>query len=408
MKEKFVIDFELEPADMEKVNELLNLIIEDASREKASDIHFNPVKEGLRLRYRVDGVLRDITFFNPLLYIPLVREIKERASMDTEVLHKPQDGKLKYESEEKYLDIRVSTLPSFFGENVVMRILDKCSVNLDFEKLGFSEKMLKDYKKLLNLPYGFIIVTGPTGSGKTTTGYASLKELADSRVNIMTAEDPVEYIIDNVIQTPINTKEGITFPVVLRHILRQDPDIVYCSEVRDEETAKLLIQLALTGHLTMTSLHTADATGALFRLIDCGVESFLVSNTVLGVISQRLIRTVCSGCKEGYSPPGDIVEILKKENLYRENMLIYRGKGCEKCRNTGYRGRTAVYELLIMDAELKEMLSSGISYSDMVKTVRNKGIESMRTDGFRKALEGITTVEEVLRVCVDKNGLPIF
>jgi len=408
MKEKFAINFELEPADMEKVNELLTLIIEDASREKVSDIHFNPVKEGFKIRYRIDGVLRDITYLNPLLYTPLVKKIKERASMDTEVFHKPQDGKLKYESEEKYLDIRVSTLPSFFGENVVMRILDKCSVNLDFEKLGFSEKMLDRYKKLLNLPYGFIIITGPTGSGKTTTGYASLKELADPRVNIMTAEDPVEYIIDNVIQTPINTKEGITFPVVLRHILRQDPDIVYCSEVRDDETAKLLIQLALTGHLTMTSLHTSDATGALFRLIDCGVESFLLSNTILGVISQRLVRTVCSDCKEGYSPSGDIVEILKKENFYREDLLIYRGRGCEKCKNTGYRGRTAVYELLVMDEELKEKLSSGASYSDMIKAVRNKGMESLRIDGFRKALDGITTVEEVLRVCVDKNGLPMF
>jgi len=408
MKEKFAINFELEPADMEKVNELLTLIIEDASREKVSDIHFNPVKEGFKIRYRIDGVLRDITSLNPLLYTPLVKKIKERASMDTEVFHKPQDGKLKYESEEKYLDIRVSTLPSFFGENVVMRILDKCSVNLDFEKLGFSEKMLDRYKKLLNLPYGFIIITGPTGSGKTTTGYASLKELADPRVNIMTAEDPVEYIIDNVIQTPINTKEGITFPVVLRHILRQDPDIVYCSEVRDDETAKLLIQLALTGHLTMTSLHTSDATGALFRLIDCGVESFLLSNTILGVISQRLVRTVCSDCKEGYSPSGDIVEILKKENFYREDLLIYRGRGCEKCKNTGYRGRTAVYELLVMDEELKEKLSSGASYSDMIKAVRNKGMESLRIDGFRKALDGITTVEEVLRVCVDKNGLPMF
>jgi type II secretory ATPase GspE/PulE/Tfp pilus assembly ATPase PilB-like protein len=399
MKEKF--DIEVDENDNNSLNELLNLIIEDACSDRASDIHLNPAKQGLKIRYRVDGSLRDISTLSPLLNDPLVKKIKERASLNIDISLKPQDGKINYEFGNKYLDIRVSTLPSFYGENIVMRILDKSTITLDLENLGFSGENLKKYRDLLNCPYGLIIINGPTGCGKTTTAYAGLKEMANPGINILTVEDPVEYLIDNVIHTQINTKEGITFPVTLRSLLRQDPDVVYCGEIRDDESAKLLLETALTGHVVISILHAMDSAEALSRLMDIGLEPFLLASALRGIISQRLIRKICPHCKEEISIAENLVNILKEENLYRENMVFYRGKGCQVCVNTGYRGRTALHEVVVMNDELKNEISSKPSCADLAKCFRSRAIASMKHDGLKKAIKGITTIDEVLRICSD-------
>jgi type IV pilus assembly protein PilB len=390
---------ELTYNDEKDVNELLDLIIEEAYLERASDIHLNPTKHGFNVRYRVDGIMRDITNLPPLLKAPLIKKIKENSLLDINKNTIPQDGKFTHETEKHYLDIRVSTLPSISGENTVMRILDKSAIILDMEKLGFNDANLKNYRDLLFKPFGMIVITAPTGCGKTTTAYAGLKEIATSNVNVITVEDPVEYLLDNVIHTQINPAEGMTFPATLKSILRQDPDIVFCGEIRDEETARLLIQTALTGHLVITILHARDCAEALTRLMDMGIEPFLLSSALLGVVAQRLVRKNCPGCTEEFSPSENLIKILKEENIINnDNITLSRGKGCDKCSaRNGYKGRTAIHEVLVMDNELKYFLPTKPSYSELEKLLRNKGISSMKKDGLEKSVKGITTINEVMR-----------
>ncbi len=399
MKEKF--DIEIDEHDDIKLNELLNLIIEDACSDRASDIHLNPAKQAFKIRYRVDGALRDISTLSDLLYNPLVKKIKERASLNSDIISKPQDGKINHEFGNRCLDIRVSTLPTFYGENIVMRILDKAAITLDLEKLGFSEENLKKYKDLLSCPSGLIIINGPTGCGKTTTAYAGLNEMANPGINILTIENPVEYLIDNVIHTQVNEKEGLTFSGALRSFLRQDPDVIYCGEIRDDVSAKILLETALTGHVVISILHAPDSAEALTRLIDMGLEPFLLASALKGIISQRLVRKICPDCKEEIPVPEGLVNMLKEENLYRENMVLYKGKGCETCRNTGYKHRTALYEVIVMDDELKNEISMKPSYADLIKFFRSRGEASIKHDGLKKAIEGITPIDEILRICSD-------
>ncbi len=399
MKEKF--DIEIDENDDVRLNELLNLIIEDACSDRASDIHLNPAKQAFKIRYRVDGVLRDISTLSDMLYNPLVKKIKERASLNSDILSKPQDGKINHELGNRCLDLRVSTLPTFYGENIVIRILDKATITLDMEKLGFNEENLKKYKDLLKCPFGLIIINGPTGCGKTTTAYAGLKEIANPGINILTIEEPVEYLLDNVIHTQVNEKEGLTFPGALRAFLRHDPDVIYCGEIRDDMSAKILLETALTGHVVISVLHAPDSAEAITRLIDLGLEPFLLASALKGIISQRLIRKICPDCKEEIPVSEGLVNILKEENLYRENMVLYKGKGCNACRNTGYKHRTALHEVIVIDDELKNEISIKPSHADLIKFFRNRGEASMKHDGLKKAIEGITPVDEVLRVCCD-------
>lgn len=388
---------ELTCNDEKDVNELLDLIIEDAYLEKASDIHLNPTKSGFNVRYRIDGIMRNVTNLSPLLKTPLINKIKEKSMLNINKNTIPQDGKFTHETQKHYLDIRVSTLPSISGENTVMRILDKTAIILDLEKLGFSDENLEKYREILFKPFGMIVITAPAGCGKTTTAYAGLKEIVTSNVNAITIEDPVEYLIDNVIHTQINPKEGMTFPATLKSILRQDPDIVFCGEIRDEETARLLIQTALTGHLVITILHARDCAEALTRLMDMGIEPFLLSSALLGVVAQRLVRKNCPECNETVLPSENLSKILSAEQINNEKTTLSIGKGCNKCGGIGYKGRTALHEVMVMDNELKDFISTKHSYSELEKFLRKKGITSMKKDGLEKAVKGITTVNEVMR-----------
>lgn len=384
-------------AEQAPVVKLVNMMIAQAVKERASDIHVEPEESEVRIRYRIDGVLREGVTLPKHLQSVIASRIKILSKMDIAETRKPQDGRMQLKMENKRLDVRVSAFPTVHGENIVMRILDKTSMLIGLVDLGLGESEFNEFNKLIRRPYGILLVTGPTGSGKTTTLYAALSGINSSEVNIITIEDPVEYEIPVVRQTQVSPKAGVTFASGLRAILRQDPDIIMVGEIRDKETADIAIQASLTGHLVFSTLHTNDAPGAVLRLVDIGIEPFLISTSVVGVLAQRLVRVVCAECKEAYEPNINVA----KEFGIKDKIVFYRGKGCHACKNTGYTGRIGIFELMPMSDEIKRLITSHAASDRIREAAKTLGVRSLREDGLDKVKRGVTTIEEVLRVTAE-------
>lgn len=381
-------------AEEAPVIKLVNLIILQAVKDKASDVHIEPADDKVLIRFRIDGILHEVQQIPKHLQSALASRVKVMAKMDIAEIRNPQDGRIQLKMESKSLDLRVSTFPTMHGENIVMRILDKSSVILGLKELGFSSKDLVEFDKLVRRPNGIVLVTGPTGSGKTTTLYAALSAINSIEKNIITIEDPVEYEIPLIRQTQVNPRAGLTFANGLRSILRQDPDIIMVGEIRDKETADIAIQASLTGHLVLSTLHTNDAASSLTRLVDMGVEPFLIASSVIGILAQRLVRVVCPKCKEKYIPSDEIIKDLGLS----QKIELFRGKGCMHCRNTGFTGRLGIFELLTVTEEIKNMVTAKRSANEIKKKALEQGMRVLRDDGMEKVKSGVTTAEEVLRV----------
>ncbi|HXC61916.1 MAG TPA: ATPase, T2SS/T4P/T4SS family [Nitrospiria bacterium] len=383
-------------ADDTPVIKLVNTMIAQAVREGASDIHVEPDAEVLRIRYRVDGLLHEVMTPPRNLQAGVTSRIKIMADLDIAEKRVPQDGRIQMKVAEKDIDIRLSTLPTIFGEKIVMRLLDKGNLLLGVDQLGFSPEALKKFKKMITRPYGLLLVTGPTGSVKTTTLYSVLKSINSFEKNVITIEDPVEYQVKMVNQVQVNPKAGITFANGLRSILRQDPDIIMVGEIRDRETATIAIQAALTGHLVFSTLHTNDAAGAITRLVDIGVEPFLVASSIIGIVGERLVRKICVHCKQSYSPSPDLLKSLGLGD--RKEITFMRGAGCQNCRGTGYSGRIGLFELMAMDETIRNLVVAKTSTSGIRIAAQKAGHVGLREEGLLKALQGITALEEVLRI----------
>jgi general secretion pathway protein E len=377
---------------------LVNLMLSQAVKARASDIHVEPYKDKLKVRYRVDGILYDKLAPPKRIQSTLVSRIKVMAKLNIAEKRLPQDGRIEIRIAEKNVDIRVSTIPTAFGERVVLRLLDKSTVLLELSDLGLPEDRLKLVDRLIRTPHGIILVTGPTGSGKTTTLYAALNTINNPDINIITIEDPVEYQIEGIGQIQVNPKIGLNFANGLRSIVRQDPDVILVGEIRDMETAEISIQSALTGHLVFSTLHTNDSASAVTRLIDMGIEPFLVSSSVMAILAQRLVRVVCDDCKEAYAPHEESLESIDITPEMAAGKKIYRGKGCPSCLNTGYRGRTGIFELMILDDSIKNLILKTSDANAIKRQAVEQGMLSLRQDGAQKVLDGITTIEEVFRI----------
>jgi type IV pilus assembly protein PilB len=378
------------------VIKLVNYIIYNAVKEAASDIHVEPGESALRIRYRIDGCLTEKLRPPHQMHAAVASRIKIMAGLDISERRLPQDGGIHVMMEKRPIDLRVSTMPGKYGEKVVIRVIDNERASVNLEKLGFGYDTLKAWRKLINIPNGIVLVTGPTGSGKSTTLYASLQELNHGEVNICTVEDPIEYALHGVNQFQVNEKAGFTFANALRALLRQDPDIMMVGEVRDAETAKLATQAALTGHLVLSTLHTNDAPAAITRLYNLGIEPYLVGATVVGVMAQRLVRKLCQHCKESYAP--GINEKRQIERVAGNIDTLYKAKGCSHCRNLGFSGRIGIYELLVPDDAMNEAISQGATLNDVRDMARKNGMITLRGDGMDKVKAGITTLEEIYRV----------
>ncbi|MCG7532196.1 type II secretion system ATPase GspE [Psychrobium sp. MM17-31] len=383
----------LESEDDAPIIKLINATLSEAIKEGASDVHIETFEKQLTIRFRVDGILREVLKPNRKLASLLVSRIKVMARLDIAEKRVPQDGRISLRIAGRGVDVRVSTMPSSHGERVVLRLLDKNQARLNLKDLGMTESVRERFNHLIHRPHGIILVTGPTGSGKSTTLYAGLTDLNSKDRNILTVEDPIEYNIDGIGQTQVNAKVDMTFARGLRAILRQDPDVVMIGEIRDLETAQIAVQASLTGHLVMSTLHTNTAVGAVTRLQDMGVETFLLSSSLLGVLAQRLVRTLCEDCREEHHADEAELALLGKS----EPTIIYRPKGCESCNYTGYKGRTGIHELLEVDDVVREMIHNGASESEIERQARTVSA-GIRGDGVSKVLAGITTLEEVLRV----------
>jgi type II secretory ATPase GspE/PulE/Tfp pilus assembly ATPase PilB-like protein len=377
----------------------VNLLIREAYAARASDIHLEATREGLRSRFRVDGVLADVPSPPRGLQAAVISRVKLLASLDIAERRVPQDGRIRARLEERELDLRVSSVPTLHGESVVLRLLDRGGQPVGLEELGMAPDELGAFRRLAERPHGILLATGPTGSGKTTTLYAALG-LRDARQEkVITVEDPVEYHLTGVTQVPVNAKAGVTFGSTLRSILRQDPDVLLIGEMRDTETALIAVQAAVTGHLVFSTLHTNDAVGALARLVNLGVQPYMVAAALEGVLAQRLVRRICPECRERYNPDPESVALLAERPVGR--VALERGRGCGACRETGYRGRTGIFELLHVTDEVRQALAQPESASRLRELARSQGMTTLRRDGWRKVQAGITTVEEVLRVTQD-------
>ncbi|MBA7666716.1 Type II secretion system protein E [subsurface metagenome] len=373
----------------------LDLIVSEAIKNRASDIHIEPGEDRLRLRYRIDGVMHEITTLPRSAHAPLISRLKILASMNI-ADHRPQDGQFSIRTKNKEVDVRVATISTTYGEMGVMRILDKAFAILDLTEIGFSPDNLRHYDQMLKSPYGMILVSGPTGSGKTTTLYASLNSLDRKERNIITIEDPVEYRLKDINQIQVNPRAGLTFANGLRAIMRHDPDVILVGEVRDSETSEIAVQAALTGHLVMASVHANDAIGVLFRLIDLGVDPFLISSALVGIIAQRMVRRVCPHCQKPTVAPVEAQVAYSKE-MGEERTEFFYGKGCNACANTGYVGRIAVFEMLRMTDEIRRLLLTGAIEAQIRVQAKEEGMISMWHDGMLKVKSGVTTPCEVLR-----------
>jgi len=380
------------------VIKMLNVMLTEAIQQGASDIHFEPSENGLGVRYRIDGVLQ-MRHAPPKEYqAQLITRIKVMSKLDIAEHRLPQDGRIKLRMGSKHIDFRVSTVPIVYGERIVLRILDKGNVLLGLNKIGMRIETLEAFTKMINLNEGIVLVTGPTGSGKTTTLYSAISEINSSEINVMTIEDPVEYKLAGMAQIGVNPKIHLTFSTGLRHILRQDPDVIMIGEIRDKETAEIAIQSSLTGHLVLSTLHTNDAPSALTRLVDMGIEPYLLSSSVIGVLAQRLVRMICPFCKKGYTPSKNELEEL---DLLREELIedcFYKGEGCAHCFGSGYKGRHGIYELMNVTSAIKRQLLISADALELQKVALTSGMSSLRREGAHLIQKGITSTAEVLRV----------
>jgi general secretion pathway protein E len=383
-------------ANQPPVVRYVNLLVNDAYDAGASDIHLEATRNGLSARFRLDGVLVAAPESPAELHHAIVSRIKLLAELDIAERRRPQDGRIRVRLEQRELDLRVSTVPTMFGESVVLRLLDRGGRPVVLGELGMSADVLAQVEHLASRPHGMLLVTGPTGSGKTTTLYAALQRRDIAAEKIITVEDPVEYQLPGVTQVPVHRQAGVTFGSALRSILRQDPDVVMVGEMRDAETAEIAVQAAMTGHLVVTTLHTNDAIGAIPRLLDLGIPEYLLAATVEGVLAQRLVRRICDGCREEYRPVPEQIALLARRPVRRHT--LWRGAGCAQCRDTGYRGRVGIYELLVMTDEVKDAVVRRASRAELRTLTEQAGMRGLRVDGWAKVETGITTIEEVLRV----------
>ena len=382
---------------------LVNLLVAGAIKDRASDIHVEPYSGNLKIRYRIDGILYDILSLPRRIQSPLTSRIKIMAKLNIAEKRLPQDGRIEIKIADRLIDIRVSVIPTAFGERVVLRLLDKSTNILMLSDLGMHDERIKLLNRLIKSPYGIILVTGPTGSGKTTTLYAALSTINLPEINIITIEDPIEYQMDGVGQIQVNPKIDLTFAVGLRSIVRQDPDVILIGEIRDRETAEIAIQSSLTGHLVFSTLHTNDAASAVTRLIDMGIEPFLVTSSVIAIIAQRLVRVLCPHCKEVYVPDKESLTNLGLDKAVLKNNTFYRKKGCNLCMQTGFRGRTAIFEIMIVDDEIKRLILKTSDANQINELAIKQGMITLQKDGIYKVMNGITTAEEVLRVTRSLN-----
>src|SRR5438477_5525594 len=391
-----------EVTDLEKMgNEspvirFVNYLIFDAIKQGASDIHIEPKEKALKIRYRIDGILFEA--MNPpwQMHPSIVSRLKIMSNLDISERRLPQDGRIRAVVHQRKVDLRLSTLPTACGEKVVMRILDNRSINVALEELGFGEDALTIWKRQIDEPHGILLVTGPTGSGKTTTLYSSLRVMDGNKLNIATVEDPIEYHLAQANQVQEFDTICMTFSAALRPLLRQDPDVTMLGEIRDPETARIAVQASLTGHLVLSTLHTNDAPASVTRLINIGVEPYLISSAVNAIVAQRLVRKMCQHCKEEFTPTAEMREFLTLQGFKSEK--VYQGKGCDRCRKTGYSGRLGIYELLVMDDSLRDMVTRNPDVNLLRKMCRERGLVTLREDGIRKVMKGLTTVDEILRV----------
>ena len=377
---------------------MVNVLIQTAVKEGASDIHVEPDRKHVRVRYRIDGVLYEMMSLPRFVHAPLTSRLKIMSEMNIAERRIPQDGRIHIRHNGKDYDMRVSSLPTVFGEKIVMRILDQSSVLIGLGRLGFTADMMAELEELVLQPTGMVLITGPTGSGKTTTLYSILNKINSVEKNICTVEDPVEYQLPGINQVSVNRKSGLIFPVALRSFLRQDPDIIMVGEVRDLETAEIAVQASLTGHLVLSTLHTNDAPATIVRLADMGVEPFLISAAVIGVVAQRLGRKLCEKCKEPFAASPEVIRRLGIKEAEYADTTFFRPVGCDHCNQRGYKGRTGIYELLTLNEELGEMIIRRAPLSEVTQVAIAGGMISMLHDGLEKARQGITSLEEVLRI----------
>ena len=380
----------------------LNMILVEALSQKASDIHFEPLESGLIVRYRIDGILQLRHTMPPELVSPLATRIKVLAQLDIAEQRLPQDGRIKLKMGGRDIDFRVSTIPVVLGERVVLRILDRSQLRVGFETMGMRPNLLKRLRSHIQKSQGMILVTGPTGSGKSTTLYSALTEIQSSEINIMTIEDPVEFKIQGMAQISVNSKIDLSFAKGLRHILRQDPDVVMIGEIRDRETAEIAVQAALTGHLVLSTLHTNDAPSAIARLVAMGIEPYLLSSSVICILAQRLVRTLCPHCKKEHLYSKEEMEFhqikLSRDSFKEGFVRLFRAVGCEQCFNTGYKGRCGIYELMDLTGQIKKQILCSAESSEIKKIALQEGMESLSSQGIKLAVEGVTTLDEVLRI----------
>jgi len=384
-------------ADSAPVRKLLNLVLLMAIKENASDIHLEPFESEFKIRMKADGVLQEMVPPPKHLSFAITTRIKVMANLDIAERRMPQDGRIELSVSGHPVDLRVSVLPTLFGESVVMRVLDRGVVSLDLDKLGMDDDILRPFREIIKRPNGIILVTGPTGSGKTTTLYSALSELNEPDDKIITTEDPIEYDIEGIVQVPIDSDIGVTFAAALRAILRQDPDRILVGEIRDVETAEIAIQAALTGHMVFSTLHTNDSPATVTRLRDMGVQPFLITATVEAILAQRLVRRICKDCKEEYVPDADTLADLELTSDQVVGKNFFRGRGCDKCSGSGYKGRLGLYELLVMTDELRDLVVRNASTEEIRDLARKAGMVTLRDSGMVNMFEGHTTADEVIR-----------
>ncbi len=389
-----------ELVDEAPIIKIARVIIQKAIQERASDIHIEPERRGVRIRYRIDGVLHEVMKVPKYVHAPLVSRVKIMSDMNIAERRVPQDGRIHIRHDNRDFDLRVSVIPTTLGEKAVARILDKTSVLIGLDKLGMLPETQAQVETLIVQPNGMLLSTGPTGSGKTTTQYSILNKINSVEKNIITIEDPVEYQLGGISQVHVNRKAGLTFAIALKYFLRQDPDIIMVGEIRDLETSEIAIQAALTGHLVLSTLHTNDAASTVTRMVDMGVEPFLISSSIIGALAQRLARKICDNCREPYTPPRDKLLGFGFDPDLPENrdVVFYHGVGCEQCRHTGYYGRIGIFELMVMNAEIAELVVKRATANDVKEAALAAGMQTLQMDGFQKVLMGITDVEELTRV----------
>jgi len=388
----------LDLANKAPVIRIVNQIIYRAISMRASDIHLQITENSLKVRYRIDGVLHDIFVLPKKFHPPIVTRIKIMSNLDIAEKRIPQDGRTSIKVDSKKIDIRISVIPTFFGESIVLRLLDRETFLLGLEELGFSEDNYNKFNQFIHYDHGIILLTGPTGSGKTTTLYAALSKINNPGINIITLEDPVEYNLEGINQIQVNPKVGLTFANGLRSILRHDPNVIMVGEIRDIETAEMAIQASLTGHLVFSTLHTNDASSAIVRLMDMGIEPYLIASSLIGVMAQRLVRLNCPHCSVEEKPSFELISAIGLEEKDLIDGKFMRGKGCRICLDEGYYGRTGIFELLVIDEEIRELILKRASLSDIKKAGLKKGMRTLRMDGIEKVKKGLTTIQEVLRV----------